>query len=412
MKSIILSISILISISIYAQTNNTIVIGKGDSVYSTILQENRKIWIHMPDTTSPDGIFAKHHYPVVYLLDGDENNFTTVASMIQAAGGGSGNISFPQMIVVGIPNTDRTRDLTPTHVNAAPMLDSMSAAHSGGGENFILFIQKELIPHIDSLYPTAPYRLLIGHSFGGLTVMHVLINHTSLFNAFVAIDPSMFWDDQKLLKQATAVLAKNNFESRSLFLAVANTMAKGMDTLQVQTDTDMMSLHIRSILQLGHCLAANTKNGLAFNWKYYPEYDHGAVPLVAAYDAIRSIFAFYNFNFPYREFFDTAFKADTILTAHYKIVSKQMGYKVFPPEQMVNVLGYQLMGSKQFGRALYFFKMNTDNYPKSFNAYDSMGDLYDAMSDKKQAIAAYSKALALRDFPDTHNKLEQLKKRK
>jgi len=142
MKSIILSISILISISIYAQTNNTIVIGKGDSVYSTILQENRKIWIHMPDTTSPDGIFAKHHYPVVYLLDGDENNFTTVASMIQAAGGGGGNISFPQMIVVGIPNTDRTRDLTPTHVNAAPMLDSMSAAHSGGGENFISFIQK------------------------------------------------------------------------------------------------------------------------------------------------------------------------------------------------------------------------------------------------------------------------------
>jgi predicted alpha/beta superfamily hydrolase len=412
MKSIILSISILISISIYAQTNNTIVIGKGDSVYSAILKENRKIWIHMPDTTSPDGIFAKQHYPVVYLLDGDENNFATVASMIQAAGGGGGNISFPQMIVVGIPNTDRTRDLTPTHVNAAPMLDSMSAAHSGGGENFISFIQKELIPHIDSLYPTAPYRLLIGHSFGGLTVMHVLINHTSLFNAFVAIDPSMFWDNQKLLKQATAVLAKNNFEGRSLFLAVANTMAKGMDTLQVQKDTDMISLHIRSILQLGHCLAANTKNGLAFNWKYYPEYDHGAVLLVAAYDAIRSIFAFYNFNFPYREFFDPAFTADTILTAHYKIVSKQMGYKISPPEQMVNVLGYQLMGSKQFGRTMYFFKMNTDNYPESFNAYDSMGDLYDAISDKKQAIEAYSKALALRDFPDTRNKLEQLKKRK
>ena len=53
--------------------------------------------------------------------------------------------------------------------------------------------------------------------------------------------------------------------------------------------------------------------------------------------------------------------------------------------------------------------MNTDNYPESFNAFDSMGDLYDAMGDKQKAIAAYSKALALRDFPDTRNKLNKLK---
>ena len=356
MKSFMLSVAILISIAIHAQSNNTIVIGKADSVYSTILKENRKIWVHMPDTTSPDGIFARQHYPVVYLLDGDEMNLAIVASMIQQAGGGGGNISFPQMIVVGIPNTDRTRDLTPTHVNSAPMLDSISAAHSGGGENFISFIQKELIPHIDSLYPTAPYRLLIGHSFGGLMAMHILINHTGLFNAYVAIDPSMFWDDQKLLKQTKEVLEKNNFEGRSLFLAVANTMAKGMDTLQVQQDNNMMSLHIRSILKLGHSLAANTKNGLSFNWKYYPDHNHGSVPLVAENDAMRSIFAFYNFDFPYREFFEPAFKADTILAAHYKIISKQMGYKVSPPEQMANGLGYQLMGSKQFDRAMYFLK--------------------------------------------------------
>jgi uncharacterized protein len=412
MKSVIFSIAILLNVLTHAQTKNAVIIGKGDSVYSTILKENRKIWVHMPDTTSPDGIFAKQHYPVVYLLDGDENNFATVASMIQQAGGGGGNISFPQMIVVGIPNTDRTRDLTPSHSSFTPMLDSVSAAHAGGGENFISFIKNELIPHIDSLYPTAPYRLLIGHSFGGLMAMHILINYANLFNAYVAIDPSMFWDNQKLLKQTKTVLEKNNFEGRSLFLAVANTMTKGMDTLKVQKDNDMMSLHIRSILQLGHSLDANKKNGLNFNWKYYSEYDHGSVPLIAEYDAMRFIFAFYNFDFPYREFFEPTFNADTMLTAHYKMISKQMGYKVSPPEQMVNVLGYQLMGSKQYNRAVYFFTLNIDNYPGSFNAYDSMGDLYDVMGDKQKAIDYYSKALTLRDFPDTRNKLEKLKQRK
>jgi len=412
MKSILLYISIFITAVTNAQTNNAIVIGKADTVYSTILKENRKIWVHMPDTTSPDGIFAKQHYPVVYLLDGDEMNFATVASMIQQAGGGGGNISFPQMIIVGIPNTDRTRDLTPTHVNSAPMMDSMSAAHSGGGENFISFMKNELIPHIDSLYPTAPYRLIIGHSFGGLMAIHTLINYPGLFNAYVAIDPSMFWDNQKLLKQSKTVLTKNKFEDRSLFLAVANTMDKGMDTLKVKNDTNMMSLHIRSILQLGHSLDANKQNGLDFTWKYYPEYDHGSVPLIAEYDAMRSIFSFYNFSFPFGEFFNPAFKGDTIITAHYKTISMKMGYRVSPPEQLLNVLGYQLMGSKQFNRAVYFFKMNIDNYPESFNAFDSMGDLYDAMGDKQKAIDFYSKALALRDFPDTRNKLEQLKQRK
>lgn len=87
------------------------------------------------------------------------------------------------MIVVGIPNTDRIRDLTPTHVNAAlPYTDSLMLKTTGGGERFVLFIEKELMPHIDSLYPAQPYKILTGHSFGGLTVINVAINHTKLFN--------------------------------------------------------------------------------------------------------------------------------------------------------------------------------------------------------------------------------------
>ncbi|HEX3386461.1 MAG TPA: alpha/beta hydrolase-fold protein, partial [Mucilaginibacter sp.] len=91
------------------------------------------------------------------------------------------------------PNTNRMRDLTPTNV---PPDKS-----SGGGEKFTDFIKTELMPHIDSIYPTASYKMLIGHSLGGLMAINTLINHPEMFNAYVAIDPSMWWDDRKLLNR-------------------------------------------------------------------------------------------------------------------------------------------------------------------------------------------------------------------
>ncbi len=412
MKPTIFCLSLFITTSIFAQNNNTITIGSLDSIYSNILHEKREIWVSMPDTTSPDGIFYPQRYPVVYLLDGDENSFATVAVMLRQMGGGSGNTGFPAMILVGIPNTDRTRDLTPTHGGASPGLDSMSAAHSGGGENFIAFLEKELIPHIDAAYPTAPYRVLIGHSFGGLTAMHILINHTSLFNAYLASDPSMGWGNQQLLKQAQTALQTRNFAGRSLFLAMANTMTKGMDTVQVKNDTNFMSLHIRSIMQLGHCIKANPQNGLSFNWKYYPDYDHGSVSMIDQYDGLRTLFSFYGFNIPFWGFFNPSYKGDTIIAAHYKYLSRQMGYTVSPPEQLLSALCSQLIGEKQFDRAFYFLNMNLKNYPESFNAWGRMGDLYVAEGNKQKAVEYYTKALALRNDEAIKAKLDKLKQSK
>ncbi|MFZ1558618.1 MAG: alpha/beta hydrolase-fold protein, partial [Saprospiraceae bacterium] len=85
-----------------------IVIGKIDSIQSNILGENRKIWVHVPD----GGANSKESFPVVYVLDGD-GHFSSVVGMIQQLSTINGNTMCPKMIVVGIPNTDRTRDLTP-----------------------------------------------------------------------------------------------------------------------------------------------------------------------------------------------------------------------------------------------------------------------------------------------------------
>ena len=151
-----------------AQTDNRIIIGTVDSVQSKILNEKRKIWVHVPES-DPVGLFSSVRYPVVYLLDGDDH-FSSVVGMIERMNHSSANPVSPDMIVVGIPNTNRTRDLTPTKSAIDPPFveDSSMIKISGGGEKFMSFIEKELIPYIDSIYPTAPYRIFIGHSLGGL----------------------------------------------------------------------------------------------------------------------------------------------------------------------------------------------------------------------------------------------------
>jgi uncharacterized protein len=406
MKSISCGLLLLIMTVLHAQTDTQIIIGKADQVYSKILHENRQIWVHIPDDHSPDGVFAKQHYPVIYLLDGWEPNFSIVTAMVEQLSGGGGNLSFPKMIVVGIPNTDRTRDLTPTKTLITPAgMDSMEASRSGGGEKFIAFLEKELFPHIDSLYSTAPYKIFIGHSLGGLMSVHTLINHTNLFNAYVAIDPSTFWDNQIVLKQIKEAIQQKNFEKNSLFLAIANSMNSG-------TDTSIIGPIMRCNFQLRDYLEADKKTKLTFAAKYYQDYDHHSVPVPAEYDGLRFLFKFYNFNFPFGEFFKPTYKSDTLLGEHYKKVSQRMGYRVSPPEDFINGIAHQLMSLNQFDRANYFFEMNIANHPDSFNAYDSMGDLFVKKGDNQKAIEYYSKSLLLHESTDTRQKLEKLQSNK
>jgi predicted alpha/beta superfamily hydrolase len=407
MKSL-LSVLIFISFlfNVNAQTDNRIVIGTIDSVYSKVLNEQRKIWVYVPDDFN-SGLFSKQHYPVVYLLDGDAH-FLSVVGMIQQLSTVNGNNICPQMIVVGIPNTDRTRDLTPSHIEASPFGGGNFDQTSGGSELFTNFIENELMPHIDSLYPTTSYRVLIGHSLGGLMVINTLIHHTDLFNTYIAIDPSMWWDDQKLLKASENILESRNFEKTTLYLAVANTMEDGMDIAKVKKDTTRNTLHIRSILELNNVLRKNKQNKLNYEYKYYGNDDHGSVPLIAEYDALHFIFDFYPMKLTMSDFQDTTAAMAVKIEKHWGEVSKKMGYKLMPPESMLNDFGYQSLNTNQYSKALQFFKLNITYYPESFNVYDSLGDYYDARADKENAIAQYKKALELREFPETRMKLEKL----
>lgn len=393
------------SLCAFAQKDNQVTIGTIDSIQSKILKEQRKIWIYLPNSGQAD---SKQRYPVVYLLDGDAH-FYSVVGMIQQLSQVNGNTICPEMIVVGIPNTDRTRDLTPTHVDAdPPFMDSAFSKTSGGGERFVSFIEKELIPHIDSLYPTQPYKMLIGHSFGGLTVMNIVMNHTKLFNSYICIDPSMWWDKMNFLNATKKSLAEKQFPGTILYLGIANTMEESMDITKVQSDTSSNTRHIRSILELDKYIKGQKQNGLRYESKYYSNDDHGSVPLIAEYDAFRFIFDKYRFKLSFKDFTDSTVDLASKFEKHYQEVSKLFGYKVSPPENMVNGLGYEFLQQKQFTKAGQFFKMNVDNYPGSNNVYDSYGDYFLAIGDKSKAIEYFKKSLAIKENPESRKKLNKL----
>jgi len=393
-----------------AQTikNHMVVIGNTDSVQSKILKEKRTVWIYLPGDYETN---TKGHYPVIYLLDA-EWNFSAFSGMVHELSEVIGNTVLPPPIIVAIPNTDRTRDLTPTNSEIdADGSRATDQATSGGGENFTAFIKNELMPHIDSVYRTAPYKTLVGHSFGGLTAMNIIINHTEMFNSYVVIDPSMWWDKGKLLNQAREAFKLKRFEGKSMYLAIANTMAEGMDTARVQKDTAGVTTHIRSILELKNILQHNPQNGLNWTYKYYSTDTHGSVPLIAEYDAIHFLFNFY--NMPSRiiaVIIDKKSKTDVaaLIDSHYEDVSRHMGYRLLPSEDMLTGIGYFLLSTNQPEKAYAIFNLNIKDYPDSFNVYNVMGDYYDNQKNKAKAIEYYTQSLKLKENPDTRKKLEKL----
>jgi predicted alpha/beta superfamily hydrolase len=163
------------------------------------------------------------------------------------------------MIVVAIPNTNRTRDMTPTRTDRDLSGNPAGLASSGGMANFLTFIKTELIPRIEHDYRAAPYRVFVGHSLGGITTIDALYTMPDAFNAYVAIDPSLWWDNRVLLKQARDRFSKPGLAGRALFVGQANTIQPGDTTLNV---------HYNSIIQFNSILETFNQSGLRYAYKY------------------------------------------------------------------------------------------------------------------------------------------------
>jgi len=181
-------------------------IGYSVKLSSKILNECRSIFIYLPDNYDNN----QNPCSVLYLFDA-ETNFTPVCGVVDIL---SRWKVIPCLIVVGIPNTDRMRDLTPT-------LDRKFKI-GGGGDNFLRFLREELIPYIDHNFNTQPLRILEGHSISGMFTMYTFTADTTLFDAYIAVSPSMYWDEQIMLTRIEDFLKSNPDLKKQLYITLAN----------------------------------------------------------------------------------------------------------------------------------------------------------------------------------------------
>lgn len=201
-------------------------IGETFLIESATLGETRRINVYFPYDYSPA---SKTRLPVLYMPDGGlMEDFLHVAGLTQVLIGNGGMRPF---LLVGIENTERRRDLTGPTTDPE---DRKIAPRVGGSQAFRDFIRNELKPQIRARYPTGDESAVIGESLAGLFVVETFLREPDLFDRYIAIDPSLWWNGSALVKDAGTLLAKAPHEGKRLFLATSGQtgMADAAQALQ------------------------------------------------------------------------------------------------------------------------------------------------------------------------------------
>jgi predicted alpha/beta superfamily hydrolase len=375
--------------TINAQNAETI----SDSIFSKTLNEHRQFWVQLPENYNLD---SKINYPVLYVLDG-----FSLKSTLETVYNNYWGHYLPHMILVGISNREnRTRDLTISKIETrrGGAIDD----ETGGADNFTKFIEEELLPYIDIKYKTTPYRTLIGHSYAGLFTINTLLNHQHLFANYIAIDPSIEWDNQKQLKEAKIKLATESYKGKSLFVSLAaeqlNMQDESVTIENLMEDASEFSLFARSIVDFSLVAESQKQNELNFDWKIYPEDLHGTVPLPSMQDGLVFLFNWYQFKHPQKyNNPDTSVKEiEELLKAQAEIYLEHFGYSVPPMvEELFNGYGYMNLQMGNPEKSLLFFKKGIQYYPSSASVYDSIADYYEAQDDIPNALKYVTKAFEI-----------------
>jgi predicted alpha/beta superfamily hydrolase len=366
-----------------------IVLGEKHKITSSILGEERPFTVYLPESYNNNHTYSTRTYPILYLLAGNE---LLVKAITQEMSRNSVN-KIPELIIVSVPvlNSRKYHNyFTPTNSHTLPDGRELPGflAETGKGEDFMSFLGNELLPHIDSTYRTLPYRILNGHSLAGLFTLNASLAPTDLFQAYLAIDPSLWWDGEVLVERLEQNIKDGNFPEGNIYIALASRQGEG-------SSRDNMD---KPIINFSNQLKSTGTEDLHFRLQEFPEEHHGSVPMLALYNGFQHIFEGYE---PAPDQFSQ--RPETILP-HFKKVSKRLGIDLLPPESLLDQTGNWLIfdatttaetDQDKLQKGLEVLKINLETYPDSYHAHQALADAYMAMGNEEMARKYYERSLDL-----------------
>ncbi len=274
-KIILLVALFLMRFESKAQSSKPFVLGVIEEFYSNILSENRVLNIYLPEGYKANDTTR---YPVIYLLDGSANeDFIHVVGLIQY-----NNFDWidrvPKSIVVGIANIDRKRDFTfPTKIQE----DKNKFPSAGKSAKFIDFIEKELQPFIEANYKASNERTIIGESLGGLLATEILLTRPSLFNKYIIVSPSIWWDNGSILEKDSEIMKLQYSKATDIYIGVGKEGLCPTKTPRVmEVDANVLSDKLKK---------SESKNVHVY-FDYLPEENHASVTHQAIFNALRMLY--------------------------------------------------------------------------------------------------------------------------
>jgi predicted alpha/beta superfamily hydrolase len=354
-----------------------IAIGKYRVIHSQILDEDRLLFVHLPreyEDTQLD-------YPVLYLLYVDIYNYFADGAIITEKLGGTGEM--PPVIIIGVANTNRYRDLLP--------VKTRGRSEGGGAENFLRFLEEELIPHIDKTYRTKNFRILAGPQAAAVFSLYALITKPGLFNAVLSENPFM------------------NPENAEFLYPRAEQFFKGTESLKsflyIKCETNERPHDLEYVERFAKLLESEKPEDFRFKMEFRESSGYFITPMPFS-KGLRTLFATYKLP----DDFHTSNVKDII--HYYEKLSAEYGFEVDPPSLLLTFEGDKLSQERKTKDAIELFEYELSLYPKSLNALLRLGEIYRGMSDLERARDYYKKFLEIRDIDATmiHSRLDQVER--
>lgn len=332
-------------------------------LYSNVLQEERTISVYLPQEYDES---KTTQFTTLYVIDG-EWNFEVVSSTVELLTRWG---RIPPMIVVGIDNTARTRDLTPTAMAQVP--------GSGGAGSFLQFVQTELMPHVEANYRTDGKRVLFGHSFGGLFALYAMTSEPDLFDGFISVSGSVWWDDNYLFDKAGKLFIEQPELNKFLYFSAA-----GHDGGQTQPINE----------NFAGLLTTNAPKSLDWSYQRMAWENHYTNVIPSMHNGLQALY-------PMSKMSDQVYEALTkegIESAEnwYKTEKERLGFRFFLPQNEMNLVSYRLLEETHLKEVVWLSNLVVKTYPESEKAHDILGQAYERSNQLEAAKKHYEMAYAL-----------------